>query len=287
MPPLFLYVAYCTSDTRFGANHIYKVGHSQTPVERIRSLGGSGSTETYAPLLILPLPTYVKDLHVLVHRSIAKYVVHSHPALQDKYLALFGVGHADGLRRRRELVMFGKTFSRSRIKALFRRAVQSVQSDTGGYRCSDATCVSNQGAAHCTVCVTFIRSLLNSIKCQSLSSALGRKAAEAQLVQLLSTTRRSQWAGPARGSFWAVHTTARRLVLVQVHTVDRRRRRSEVSLWTPVEEDRSDVLKSRFTCDATQRTTTMSWDTGHWRCCVSLLHGRIRNPAEVAHATQH
>ena len=295
MQPVYLYVAQCKSDSRFKKHHIYKVGQSTMPLDRIRALGGSGSTETYEPLCILELPTYVKDIHVLVHRAIHPFVVCRHAALRTKYLSIFGTGHTDGLRRRRELVMFGETFSSTRVKSIFKRAVSSLQSKNGEYNCSNVTCASNSGSAYCAVCVTFTRSLINGLKYQSLRSALGRRAVVARLARLLSTNNKTPWRGPSVGSFWALTSTVRKtdIQIIQVQTVDKRRRTSAVVVWTPssVDGDVSRMLNSRFICPDEHASASLPWDSGQWSCCVDMLQfshfGRIRNIVDVTHATQH
>jgi hypothetical protein len=169
--PRYLYVARNQTSLSSRKHHVFKVGHSSRPYERIQDLGGSGSTDTYEAILVLPLPRSVKDSHVLSHRLIQPFVIHRHERLQKRYLSIFGACHADGIRRRRELVMFGSGYSTKRVMELFRQVVASMSSrakknGVSSYVCTDASCIaSGRGLSllYCDVCTKYVQSSLSHV----------------------------------------------------------------------------------------------------------------------------
>jgi hypothetical protein len=196
----YLYIARSRSDPNAKKHNVYKVGHSSNPLNRIRTLAGSASTETYEPILILALPAYVKDIHILSHRCIQQFVVHQHERLQSKYIDIFGAGHADGIKRRRELVMFGPRYAVSKMKDLFRRVVGSITSRTGTYLCKDRECIINDGTSSCAVCIKVTQSLFNCITYQKGLQQSCRKrirvidAVETRLISMLTRKHnRKKW----------------------------------------------------------------------------------------------
>lgn len=72
----YLYVAHTPSDRHSDRHHVYKVGYSTCPLDRIRTLGGSVSTVDYEPLLVLDIPSTVKDIHVLAHHLVDPHVMY-------------------------------------------------------------------------------------------------------------------------------------------------------------------------------------------------------------------
>ena len=295
----YLYIAQSQSDSNAKKHNVYKVGHSTQPLERIRTLGGSGSTETYEPILIVALPRHAKDIHVLSHRCIQKFVVYRHEDMRSKYIAIFGQGHADGVKRRREIVMFGARYAVSRIKALFRGVVENISSQTGDYICTDKDCDSNGGPAGCAVCVKFTNSLLNCISYQqglnARSTLRKRKrileTVETQLVALMSAKKKQRtWKGPSIGTFWIIRPDADmvqrglRFRVVRVLSNDKRRRTSTIHEWC-CDDDGS--IQSRFTNDG--ETYTLSWENG-WQSTVQMKEFktfcRIVNVSDVKYIVQ-
>ena len=312
----YLYIAQSQTDGLKKKYNVYKVGHSSQPLERIRALAGSASTETYAPILILALPHYVKDIHILSHRYIQQFVVHRHEELQSKYVAIFGAGHADGLKRRRELVMFGPRYAVSKIRALFRKIIDAVSSSTGTYVCQDSECLANNGASYCAVCTKFTRSLFNCIAYQkgrqqkhfaSRKRQRALQSVETRLVSLLThkPNRQQQWKGPAIGAFWILRpdTELRQLgyryLIVRVLSNNRRARTSDVQEWSHSGTDTASLvstLQTKFTTVSNTEeghalcSNTVPWDQGEWQCVVYMRHFnsfcRMLNVSDVSYVTQ-
>jgi hypothetical protein len=289
----YLYIARSQSDPNMKKHNVFKVGHSSQPLERIQTLGGSGSTETYEPILIVALPRYVKDLHILAHRCIQKFVVHRHELLQKKYLGIFGNGHEDGVKRRREIVMFGPRYPVSKIKDLFRRVVDNISSSTGTYVCTDPDCIANGGASDCAVCTKFTMSLLNCIAYQKRRTNRYRRrrileSVETQLMAMITAKKkRRKWPGPAVGSFWIIHADMKLGIrVVRVVANHKQLRTSSVQEWTPRTGSGSLVrtLQSRFTNEDDDHDT-LDWDQQGWRCRIHMKHFksfcRILNVADV------
>ena len=297
----YLYIAR-SQTPNVKKHNVYKVGHSSQPLERIRTLGGSGSTETYEPILIVALPRHAKDIHILSHRCIQKFVVYRHENMRSKYISIFGEGHADGIKRRREIVMFGPRYAVSRIKDLFRRVVENISAETGNYICTDKECAANGGAADCSVCTKFTKSLLNCISYQkSLNNRSTSKrkrvleAVEMQLITLMSARKKQKkWKGPSVGTFWIlrpdVGMTQRGgsgFRIVRVISNDSRRRASMVQTWSCTNTGSlADDLQSRFTFDGD--VDMLSWNG--WQCLVQMKHFksfcRIVNVSDVNYAAQ-
>lgn len=169
---MYLYVARSVSSAEARKHHVYKVGQSTQPLVRIRTLGGAVSTETFEPVLVVELPTHLRDTHVLAHPMISPYVVKQHRRLVARYLAIFGSSHALGIRRRREIIMFGTRFSVKRVRDLFTTIVGDMTCTSGHYICSNSGCIANTGTtSYCAVCVKFIDSVMNCIAYQKTKCA--------------------------------------------------------------------------------------------------------------------
>jgi hypothetical protein len=280
----YLYLARTLSDPRMKKHNVYKVGCSTNPLERVRTLGGSGSTVTYEMVLTLELPTAVKDIHVLAHRLIDPFVVHRHTDIQTTYITLFGRGHANGSKRRREIVMFGDQYTLQRIKALFSRVVASMSSPSGTYQCMDENCIATRGASYCGVCTKFMKSLVNSITYQSgvssQSGARKRTLADANslFITMLEQTReqkRHKWKGPGIGDFWILRPdtnllkTGCRFLVAHVQSRNVKKRRSRVQWWSCITSDVMDSM-AKFTPDTD--TDILSWDGGGWQCKIRTKH---------------
>jgi hypothetical protein len=278
----YLYVAQACSDARLKKHHVYKVGYSTQPLERVHTLGGSGSTESYEIILVLELPSALKDSHVLAHRRLDPFVVHRHEDLQSKYTALFGSGHNNGVRRRREIVMFGQQYTLSRVKSLFRRIVSNMRSPTGTYQCHDGTCLATGGVAYCDVCSKYMKSLVNSMTYQSgVSSQIsGRKRTLEDMDTLFTTMieqarehKKQRWHGPTIGDFWVLRPTVNllksgcRFLVARVQSLNKSKRTSRVQWWSCSTDDDMDV-KAKFTPDV--ETDTLSWDGGGWQCHIRM-----------------
>ena len=276
----YLYVAQALSDPRIKKQNVFKVGYSTQPMTRIDTLGGSGSTATYKLILVLELPSAVKDIHVLAHHNLDPFVVHRHVDLQRQYVSVFGHGHRLGVQRRREIVMFGPRYTLPRIKALFRRIVAGMKSPVGTYVCTDENCLSTGGVTYCGVCVKFMKSLVNTITYQSgvSSRALGRKRslddAGVLISALIGKTRelkKYKWRGPSVGDFWILRPTVHlldqgcRFLLVAVQSRNEQRRTSRVQWWSCASADTLDTM-AKFTPDG--NTDTLSWDGGGWQCQI-------------------
>jgi hypothetical protein len=284
----YLYVAHVSSDRRSARHHVYKVGYSTRPLERIRTLGGSVSTVTYEPLLVLELPSAVKDIHVLAHRLVDPFVVYRHGSLQTKYLSIFGSEHKEGIQRRRELVMFGAQYTRSRVKALFRRIVASMRSPAGTYLCKDATCLSTGGVSYCSVCKKFLTSLVNCITYQSGASkkAGGRKrtledtnSLFTAMLEQARNQKKHKWLGPAIGDFWILRPdivlleTGCRFLVARVQSRNTTQRTSRVQWWSCITSDDLETA-AKFTADVT--VDTLPWDGGGWQCSIrTRLYSRF------------
>lgn len=309
MSPNFLYLARSQTDPTMRKHNVYKVGHSKEPMERIRKLAGSASTETFEPILIVALPNYVKDAHVLSHRDIQPFVVHRQHELQAKYITVFGKGHREGLTRRRELVMFGPRFALSRIKALFRRVVDSISSHAGTYVCTDRACAGTGGTAYCEVCTKFTQSLLNSAtyhnkRLHKRSSRRNRRnilaSVQNQLQTLMPSVRkRKQWQGPALGSFWMLRPDpdlrqlGYRFLIVRVLSNDNTHRKSQVQGWAHSGTDTASLvrtLQSKFTEDSPMCSVEdIRWDQQSvWECLVHMKQFksfcRVLNVSDVVRA---
>ena len=276
----YLYLARALSDPRTKKHNVYKVGHSIQPMDRVNTLGGSGSTVTYQTLLVLKLPSAVKDIHVLAHRMIDPFVVHRHEDVQAQYIAIFGRGHTEGIKRRREIVLFGEHYTLSRIKTLFRRVVASMSSPSGTYKCTDENCISTGGASYCGVCTKFMKSLVNSITYQSgvSSQAGGRKRAldhaDSLFATILEQTReqkKHKWLGPGIDEFWILRPDIRllktgcRFLVAHVQTRSVKKRTSRVQWWSCTTNDDMDTT-AKFTPDS--GTDILSWDGGGWQCNI-------------------
>jgi hypothetical protein len=288
MTKQYLYVAHARSDRRIDKHHVYKVGYSTRPLDRIRTLGGSVSTVTYEPLLVLELPSAVKDIHVLAHRLVDPFVVYRHEGLQTKFLSIFGPEHQEGIKRRRELVMFGAHYTRSRVKALFRRIVASMCSPMGTYLCKDETCLSMGGVSYCGVCKKFLNSLVNCITYQSGVSkqAVGHKRsledADSLFVAMLEQTRnqkKRKWVGPGIGVFWilrpdiGVLKTGCHFLVARVQSRCTSKRTSRIQWWSCTSGDDLDPA-AKFTADPD--LDTLSWDGGGWQCSIrTRLYSRF------------
>jgi len=308
----YLYIARSLSDPIAKKHNVYKVGHSTKPLERIQTLGGSGSTETYEPILIVALPRYVKDIHILAHRSIQKYVVNRHDQLIEKYVSVFGTGHMAGIMKRREIVMFGPRFAVTRIKKLFRRIIGNMSSRKGDYTCMDADCIQNGGASCCPVCTKFTSSLLNCITYQQgarheRSHRLLLENVASRLVDMLSVSRQRKWKGPGVGTFWILQPdvgSSVRFRLIRVLSNDRRTRTSKVQEWSPSRSGGLSlvgVLQSRFTTNSSDdddrqqspihyADETLSWEQTEWYSMVHMRHFksfcRIANVPDVTYTVQ-
>ena len=300
----YLYIARSKSDPNAKKHSVYKVGHSSRPLDRIRTLAGSASTETYEPILILALPAYVKDVHILSHRSIQRFVVHQHVVLQSKYIDIFGAGHADGIKRRREIVMFGLRYAVSKMKDLFRRVVGSITSRTGAYMCKDSECIVNDGTSSCSVCSKFTQSLFNCITYQKrLQQSCHKRtrvieAAETRLVSMLTHKHnRKKWDGPTVGSFWIMRpdVSMRRLgyryLIVRIISNNKRTRISSVQEWSHSGTDQASLvntLQSRFTTDNIY--SNVHWDQASWQCVVYMRRFRsfcrLLNVSDVMYIAQ-
>lgn len=191
MVPTFLYVARSISNAAARKHHVYKVGQSTQPLKRIQSLGGSVSTECYEPILVVELPMHVRDTHVLSHPMISPFVVKQHRRLVARYVSIFGSSHESGIRRRREIVMFGSRFSMKRVKALFTMSIDGMTSESGQYVCTDSGCIANSGTTYCPVCVKFIDSIMNCIAYQKTKNRGSTKrvrileSVESQFMQMI------------------------------------------------------------------------------------------------------
>jgi hypothetical protein len=303
----YLYIARSQSDPNMKKHNVFKVGHSSQPLERIRTLGGSASTETYEPILIVALPSCVKDIHILAHRYIQQYVVHRHEMLQSKYVSVFGKSHANGIKRRREIVMFGPRFPVSRIKDLFRRVVDNIRSQTGKYICKDQECVvMGGGASYCAVCTKFTNSLLNCISYQKGRGALLKRrrvleSVEAQLLSMMTVkNKRKKWQGPSVGSFWIIRPDSDlqqrgyRFMVVRILSNDKRDRTSKIQVWSPSDTGSLvSTLQSRFTRDIESPTCSseeIEWNRSGWKCVVQMRQFksfcRIMNVPDVKYTVQ-
>ena len=293
----YLYIARSQADPKAKRHNVFKVGHSAHPLERIRTLGGSVSTDTYEPILIVALPRHVKDLHILSHRYIQKFVVCRHEHMRSKYMSVFGQGHADGIKRRREIVMFGPSFAVSRIKDLFRQVVNNISSQKGNYVCTDSECMANGGVSDCAVCLKFTTSLLNCISYQNDKNTrvtLHKRrrvieSVQAQLITLMSEKQtRKPWKGPSVGSFWLL----RPFRMVRILSNKKRKRSSRVQVWEPsaVKSPSTLVhtLQSRFTYAV--ENDTLDWDQSAWQCVVHMKQFqsfcRILNVSDVNYGVQ-
>lgn len=301
MLPNYLYIAQAQADPNVKKHNVYKVGQSAHPLERIRTLGGSGSTDTYEPILIVALPRHVKDTHILSHRCIQKFVVGRHEDMRSKYITIFGSGHATGLKRRREIVMFGHRYAVSRIKDLFRQVVKNVSSRKGNYVCMDTACVSNGGPSDCAVCLKFTSSLLNCISYQKevnkrfLLQKHRRilESVETKLIALMAAKKkRKPWKGPSVGSFWLVRPENETMCrVVRITSNDKRNRSSGVCGWEPREtvQNLIQTLQSRFIEDD-NGSTNLGWDRSGWKCVVEMRRfntfGRIQNVSDVRYGIQ-
>lgn len=156
---MFFYIARSRVNEVARKYHIYKAGCSMNPQARIRNLGGAISTDTFEPLLIIKLPLHVRDTHILAHRLVHPFVVSQHEKLTRKYLSLFGAKHLAGIRRRRELLLFGTRYTLKHIKQLFAKVVRDMTSRHGVYKCREHTCGGQNPL--CGVCVKYTATLLN------------------------------------------------------------------------------------------------------------------------------
>jgi hypothetical protein len=249
-------------------------------MDRVRMLGGSGSTVSYETLLVLQLPSAVKDIHVLAHRLVDPFVVHRHEDVQDRYIAVFGAGHREGIKHRREIVMFGPQYTRARIKTLFRRIVNGMCSSRGTYQCTDTNCLATGSVAYCGVCVKFMTSLVNGITYQSgVSSHInGRKrsleTADALFGTMLEQTReqkKHKWVGPDVGDFWILRPDRNllrsgcRFLVARVQSRNTKTRASRVQWWSCLTNDVMDT-NAKFTSE--NNTGLLSWDDGGWQCNI-------------------
>jgi hypothetical protein len=297
----FLYVARSTTDQKAIRNHVYKVGISTNPSARIRTLGSSGSTETYESIVELPLPFLVKDTHILVHRMIREYVLYSNVELQSKYTEIFGQEHLGGLKRRREIVMFGHTFSVTKVKNLFRRVMTDINPAKDDlYVCRDVSCVSSQ---RCDVCTKFIKSLWNSIAYQktslyrdplsSFSPTQTRKRkldlltkVESKFVRMMNERRPSVssannrkrrrrgeriWNGPDVNGYWLLRPSSsmikkgHRFLIGKVKSNDTELRSSRIQWWSPsVNADAGQMTESTFFQDTKDGTHFSDLDEIAW-----------------------
>jgi hypothetical protein len=265
----YLYVTRSITNQKALRHHVYKVGISTDPYTRIRTLGSAGSTETYEPIVVLPLPCGVKDTHILAHRMVKKFVLFSSETLQRQYAKIFGKEHLHALKRRRELVMFGSGFSLTRVKSLFQRVLRDISTvghknhtKKGLYVCRDTSCTS---IIRCGVCTKFIRSVWNGIAYQkssmyrdplaSFGQSLTRKRklellekVEAKFVKMTEErptkrTRRRQpdprWQGPMVDEYWLLRPnismirSGHRFLIGKVVSNNDDLRTSRVQWWLP------------------------------------------------------
>jgi hypothetical protein len=276
----YLYLAQALSDPRLKTHHVFKVGYSTNPQDRIKTLGGSGSTVTYKTILVLELPSGVKDIHVLAHHKLDPFVVYRHTELQARYLAVFGPGHRPGLHRRREIVMFGPQYTLQRVKALFRRVVTGMYSPAGTYQCTEESCLSAGGVAYCGVCVKFMKSLVNTLTYQSGVSSRsdarkrcldGADVLFSTVARQIHARKRHKWDGPIIGVFWVFRptinllATGRQFLVARVQSRNERKRTSRVQWWSCATTDIPD-LRSKFTPET--NIDTLSWDGGGWQCDI-------------------
>ncbi|MDA9932938.1 hypothetical protein N9C24_04885 [Gammaproteobacteria bacterium] len=305
----YLYIAQSTSSTDKRYN-IYKMGCSTTPEERVRTLGGSCSTSTYVPLLILPLPMGLKDVHILSHEMLEPYVLYRNTKLQNRFLKIFGQDHKDGLDRRREILMFGTSFSKKKVielvKSLVKKMTRRSKDGSIQYRCSTKDCVSSGGTEYCNVCQKYVRSLLNSLTYQKIQMnrlALGKRMSkkrrilelesiESSFTENISKKRKRretnpEWEGPERGEYWVRSGDGGYTMdVVRVMTLDGVKRSSRVQWWSPIRNMSGRNIDSVFeqdTRDGTRYDTLdlVKWDDGGWIMAVKMVKSRRKGHMKI------
>ena len=290
----YLYIAQESSNVKIKKHHVFKVGYSSQPTERIKALGGSGSTLSYEAVLILELPFAVKDIHILSHRLLDPYVLFRHDDIQAKYLKIFGSGHKVGIKRRREIVMFGSEFTLTRIKALFRKVVSSMCSSSGTYICTDKNCLATGGIMHCSVCVKFMKSLVNSITYQPGVSInrIGRKrkieASDTIFTQMIEQThlqKRQKWAGPNLGEFWVLRPDTNLMqngcpfLVARIQSRSLSKRTSRVQWWSCTTDG---VMNKNSTFVPDTNMDVLPWDGCGWQCNIQTKqHSRFMRIIDI------
>lgn len=231
----FLYVAQNVSNAFFRKHNVYKVGHSGNPLYRIDQLGGSGTTDVFRPVLTLPLPIGVKDVHVLEHPLIRPFILKymdDNNRIKKSFTSLYGV---EGIKRRREIVSFGTSFSKKKMIQLFKRVVSSMCTSDLSYKCPSTDCLfHDNNAKYCSVCTKYLRSIYNGYAHLYMHNHLNvsdqtkpsRKRIREELDLSIETFKRSSRqehkkqkvskCKPTINSFWVLrtynHTTGRCMI---------------------------------------------------------------------------
>lgn len=236
--------------------HIYKMGCSVDPKQRKFALGGSCSTATFHIVCTMPLPDGIKDIHVLQHTKLAPYRLRDSPAMRQRYLRLFGDSHADGLGRRRELLMFGASFSHEKVITLVRGVYSELVSrDQSGYlsfRCQNPQCrESNADFQYCDVCKGVLRTVQNRRHYRRQREPLGPRRLS------LRVARGGRWRGPRPGQFWVRRSAGGEPRLCCVQRNAGAGRASEVSWWECID------CRLYSQCGADE-AHVVDWDDGGW-----------------------
>lgn len=296
----YLYLAQSTSpiDKKY---NIYKMGCSTSPESRVKYLGGSCSTNTYTTLLVIPLPMGLKDVHILSHDKLSSYVLYRNEKLQRRYMNIFGQDHENGLHRRREILMFGTSFSKKRVIEMIKKLVKTMsrRGHDGNilYRCSVKGCISSGGTEYCGVCKKFMCSILNSLTYQKIQMhrlSIGKRMSkrkrileleciESDFTNNIQKKRRRysvkpQWEGPDIGDFWVRYNThgGYMFEVIRIMTSDGLSRSSRVQRWSPISNRSDNVFDSIFeqeTRDGTRYDTLdiVKWDDGGWIMSIKMV----------------
>ena len=125
-----IYLAYNLADKNAVRHRLCKIGRTSCLEQRMRTLGGSGTTTHFKVIASFPVPNHVTDTQILHHPLVRTFSLArraSNTRLRHKYTRIWGKQHAFSMDRRRELLLFGKELSFRRIKCLLRGAIQDVR----------------------------------------------------------------------------------------------------------------------------------------------------------------
>ena len=266
---VYLYIAQCITDKLALRHHVYKVGCSKDPEQRVRTLSGSASTNVYSLIFKIKLPTSVKDTHVLSHTLLQHVVLYNNKPLQSKYIRIYGNNHNVGLLRRRELLMFGTAYSHAKIKTLFRRIIKSMTNQkTGHYMCMNTSCTTDHV---CEVCVKYIRSIWNSIayhksKVHSVGDVVPYNILQSEKRFKLKEHTRY----PSVGEFW-LHTVNNTVRIAYIKTVHKRSHRACIQWWVPYKKYKSiRTLVSGFFSQQGTQYINLKTNINDWKCVIHM-----------------
>jgi hypothetical protein len=286
---MYIYVAQSRTNKLTRKHHVYKVGYSNTPHMRVDSLAGSGSTETYELVLMLPLPDGMRDSQVLAHALLQPFVLYKNADKQKRYISIFGGDHAVGIKKRREIVMFGHRFTRLRVKSLFRRVIRDITDTHSTYMCKNEHCISNNGETYCLVCKKFIRSICNRMSRHyenMYTKKTNMKETENELHVLeniankfdlmINSVRR--WNGPKVGEYWLFRASTsmmqngHRFHIGLIKKNEDNNRSSRIQWWGSSQN--GTLARSVFTPERTNHPLEeISWDYDCWLSSVCMKRG--------------